>query len=111
LVRRWRTASVAFHEPGIVLKSSWSQQLTIAYGEILTAERLRWRWGLRLHVRVGDAVRIAGWRGTREIEDELRRRGVRIVDCWGAIIAPTLADFEDELAKEPTRLRQSSDNA
>jgi hypothetical protein len=45
------------------------------------------------------------------IERGLRFVGVRIVDCWGAIIAPTLLDFEEELAREPLRMRQSSDNA
>jgi hypothetical protein len=102
---------VAFERAGIVVKRRWSRRVTIAYGEILTAERLRWRWGLRLHVRTMDPVRLSGWRGTTMIEDELRRRGVRIVDCWGAIIAPTLADFEEELARVPADVRQSSDNA
>jgi hypothetical protein len=46
-----------------------------------------------------------------ELENKLRNRGVRIVDCWGAIIAPTIADFEEELAREPVGMRQSSDNA
>lgn len=55
-------------------------------------------------VRTGRDERMA-------IEQELRRRGVRVVDCWGAIIAPTLLDFEDELARQPVGLRQSSDNA
>jgi hypothetical protein len=45
------------------------------------------------------------------VESELRRRGVRIVDLWGCIIAPTLLDFEEELAREPVRMRQSSDSA
>lgn len=45
------------------------------------------------------------------IEDELRRRGVLVVDCWGAIISPTLADFEAELGRGPARVRQSSDSA
>jgi hypothetical protein len=51
-------------------------------------------------------------RSRREaIESGLRFVEVRIVDWWGAIIAPTLLDFEEELAREPVRLRQSSDNA
>ena len=37
--------------------------------------------------------------------------GVRIVDCWGAIIAPTLLDFEDELDRKPVVVRQSYDDA
>jgi hypothetical protein len=45
------------------------------------------------------------------VEHKLRIAGVRVVDCWGAIIAPTLLDFEDELAREPRRVRQLSDDA
>jgi hypothetical protein len=37
--------------------------------------------------------------------------GVRIVDCWGAIIAPTLLDFEYELNLKPVLVRQSYDDA
>lgn len=78
----------------------------------MTAERLRSVWGLRLHVRPGDSVWVP-CRGARRtaLEDQLRRRGVRIVDCWGAIVAPTLLDFEDELARGPKTVRQSSDSA
>jgi hypothetical protein len=32
------------------------------------------------------------------VENELRGRGVRIVEEWGAMITPTLDDFEAELA-------------
>jgi hypothetical protein len=46
-----------------------------------------------------------------EIEGDLHSRGVRIVDEWGALITPILADFQAELAREPIRMRQSSDNA
>ena len=102
---------VAFLDGGLIVKRRRSRRFTVAYGEVLTVERLRWRWGLRLHLRTSDPVWVSGWNGTADIENELRRRGVRIVDCWGAIITPTLADFEDELANEPVRLRQSSDNA
>ena len=101
---------IAFRDPGLIVKQRWSRQFTIAYGEILTAERLVGPWGLRLHVRTGEPIRIPGWRRRTEVEDELRRRGVRIVDGYGAIISPTLADFQNELANEPVRLRQSSDN-
>jgi hypothetical protein len=37
--------------------------------------------------------------------------GARVVDEQGAIIAPTLADFEAELARGPEPMRQSSDDA
>jgi hypothetical protein len=102
---------VAFRDPGLIVKRRWSRQFTVTYGEILTAERLAGHWGLRLHVRTGKPIRVPSRHAGRDVEDELRRRGVRIVDCYGAIISPTLADFEDELANEPVRLRQSSDNA
>jgi hypothetical protein len=101
---------VAFREPGLIVKRRWSRQFTVAYGEILTAERLARPWGLRLHLRTGESIRIRGSRRRTKIEDELRGRGVRIVDGYGAIISPTLADFETELANEPLRLRQSSDS-
>jgi predicted HTH domain antitoxin len=104
-----RVRIVSFDGPGLIVKARRAR-FTIAYGEILTAERLRTRRELRLHTRMGDDVRIA--RGSASsVEDELRRRGVRIVDCWGAIIAPTLLGFEEELAREPVRMRQSSDSA
>jgi hypothetical protein len=38
------------------------------------------------------------------VERGLRWSGVRIVDCWGAIIAPTLLDLEEELAREPVTM-------
>ena len=102
---------VSFEQQGLILRRGRSR-FTVAYGEVLTAERLRSIWGLRLHTRSTDPVRIACRREARiALEDELRRRGVRVVDCWGSIISPTLADFEDELDREPVRVRQSSDNA
>jgi len=84
----------------------------VAYGEILTAERLRGGRGIRLHTRTTDPVRLAvGRRDVADLEAHLRSHGVPIVDCWGALITPTLADFETELARSPGRMRQSSDNA
>jgi hypothetical protein len=86
--------------------------VSLAYGEILTAERLGSGLGLRLHTKGTEPVRIlCRGEGRESIENELRRRGVRIVDEWGAIITPTLDDFTAELAREPERVRQSSDNA
>lgn len=102
----------SFERPGLVVKRRWHGRFTITYGEILTAERIVTGRGLRLHTRTTDPVRVV-CRGTEriEIENELRRRGVRIVDEYGAIIAPTLEDFEQELARRPRPMRQSSDNA
>lgn len=100
-----------FDERGLVLRGWRGGRFTVAYGEVLTAERTRQSWRIVLHtVGMGE---ISLWcRGRRQpIEDELRRRGVRVVDCWGAIISPTLADFEQELDRERIRVRQSSDNA
>jgi hypothetical protein len=83
-----------------------------AYGEILTAERLPSMWGLRFHTRTSKPFRVACRGAARiAIEGELRRRGVRVVDEYGAIIAPTMEDFEAELNCGPGELRQSSDNA
>src|SRR3954469_23388682 len=105
-----RARIVSFERLGLIVKSRSAGQFTISYGEILTAERLS--RGLRLHTRTTDPVHISGRRsGVMEVEQELRRRGVRVVDRWGAIISPTLADFEEELDRKPVRVRQSSDNA
>lgn len=97
---------------GLVIKPWARASVTVEFGEVLTAERLRSIWGLRLHRCSGEPLRIA-CRGAKRvaIEGALRRRGVRVVDCWGAIIAPTLLDFEDELARAPESVRQSSDSA
>ena len=99
---------VSFEELGLVLKKGLKDQFTLTYGEILTAERRRSpRRGLRLHTRSTDPVLVACGDERFVIEDELRRRGVRVVDCWGCIIAPTLADFENEMMNKPVRVRQS----
>ena len=104
---------VGLDESGVVARERRVGELTIAYGEILTAERLRSGRGLDLHTRGRmEPVRVRCRRAEREmIESGLRFVGVRIVDCWGAIIAPTLLDFEEELAREPAAVRQSSDDA
>jgi hypothetical protein len=107
-----RASIASFEAAGLILKRPWRRGFTVTYGEILTAERLPSIWGLRLHTRTSDPVRIACRGEARaEIEDELRRRGVRVVDEHGAIIAPTLADFEAELTRGPEPMRQSSDDA
>jgi len=104
---------VRFEDAGLVVRARGFGELGIPSQEILTAERLRSRRGLDLHVRQrGEPVRVRRRRRDREmIESGLRSMGVRIVDCHGAIIAPTLLDFEEELDREPVRVRQSSDDA
>lgn len=107
-----RVSLVGFERPGLIVAQRWRGNFTVTYGEILTAERMASGRGLRLHTRTTDPVRVACRGAARtEIENELRRRGVRIVDEFGAIIAPTLEDFESELARRPSPMRQSSDNA
>lgn len=102
---------VSFETSGLVLKQRRTR-LPIAYGEILTAERRASpRRGLLLHTRSGEAVAVSCRRDRLSLEGELRFYGVRVVDCWGCIIAPTLADFEDELLNEPRGMRQSYDDA
>jgi hypothetical protein len=103
---------VRLDDAGVVVRARRSGEVVVPFAEILTAERLRSRRGLNLHMRGStDPVRVRCRRLRREtVERDLRFMGVRIVDCWGAIIAPTLLDFEEELAREPVHLRQSSDN-
>jgi hypothetical protein len=98
---------------GVVVQRRGVGELTILYGEILTAERLRSGRGFDLHTRGQmEPVRVRCRRSQLdEIESQLRFLGVRIVDCWGAIIAPMFLDFEEELAREPVRVRQSYDDA
>jgi hypothetical protein len=107
-----RVRVVRFDSPGLIVRSRFGRPFTIAYGEILTAARLRRASGVRLHTRTADPI-LMSVRGSRAIETEsqLRAKGVRIVDCWGALITPTFADVEAELAQHPGSVRQSSDNA
>jgi len=106
-----RVRILSFEPVGLIVKPRFGRQFTVAYAEVLTAERLR-RAGLRLHTRTTDPLRVrVRMRERAEAEAHLRRRGVRIIDGWGAIIAPTLLDFEEELARGPERVRQSSDDA
>jgi hypothetical protein len=107
-----RVKILRYEEPGLVVKPLRGQLFTIAYGEILTAERLRSRRGIRLHTRTTEPVRVAV-RGAAVLETEamLRDSGVRVVDCWGCLLTPTLADFEEALDQEPTSVRQSYDSA
>ena len=102
----------SFNRVAVVLKSRRRGLFVLTYGEILTAERRRGaRRGLRLHVRTSEPIRVSCRRDRLAIEDELRRRGVRVVDCWGCIITSSLADFEDELMNKPVGVRQSYDDA
>ena len=106
-----RARIASYEEPGLVLRRG-RQGFTLAYGEILTAERLASGLGLILHTRTSEPVRIRTRGESRLVaENELRQRGVRIVDEYGAMITPMLEDFEAELAREPVGLRQSSDDA
>lgn len=101
---------ISFERPGLVLARRWRGRITVTYREILTAERTARATRLRLHTRTTDPLDIACRRGERPtIEDELRARGVRIVDEYGAIIAPTLDDFQAELSRDPGLMRQSSE--
>lgn len=101
-----------FGDRGLVVKPLVGQAFGVAYREILTAERMRAGRGLRLHTRTTDPVRVA-LRGAALVDAEHRLRwmGVRIVDCWGCLLTPTLADFEDALNQEPMAVRQSYDSA
>lgn len=102
----------SFNRVAVVLKSRRHGLFVLTYGEILTAERRAGRRGrLRLHVRTSEPIEVACGGDRLAIENELRQRGVRVVDGWGCIIAPTLADFEHELMNKPTLVRQSYDDA
>ena len=98
---------------GVVIRGRRVGEFTVRYEAILTAERLRSRRGLDLHTPGNvQPIRIRCRRRDQLIlEHNLRIAGVRVVDCWGAIVAPTLLDFEEELDREPASVRQSSDNA
>ena len=102
-----------FDRRGVVLAPRRRQELvTIEFEEILTAERPPTPWGLVLHTRrMGRVVVRCLGRRRQEIEDALRRRGIRIVDEYGAMITPSFQDFLDELDRDPVQLRQSSDDA
>lgn len=107
-----RARILAYERAGLLLKPPIGSRFTLTYGEILTAERLASIWGIRLHTLSSHPVRIPCHGDARiAIEDELRRRGVRIVDEYGALITPTLADFQAELMRDPNDVRQSSDDA
>jgi hypothetical protein len=104
---------VELRDQGVVVKRRGQDELTIPYGEILTAERLPSRRGFDLHMRGQLAPLRVKCRRSRlyEIESGLRFMGVCIVDCWGAIIAPTFLDFQEQLDLHPVRVRQSYDDA
>ena len=106
-----RASIVEFAANGLYLRRR-RRRFSLSYGEILTAERLASGLGLRLHTVSSERFVIA-CRGSGRLatENELRRRGVRVVDEWGAMLTPTLSDFEAELARDPVRVRQSSDDA
>jgi len=98
-----RVQVVRFEEPGLVVKRRFRRRgFTVAYGEILTAERLSRAKGIRLHTVTTESVRLAV-RGSevRDTEAALRAKGVRIVDRWGALLTPTLDDFQKALEEVP----------
>jgi hypothetical protein len=69
--------------------------MTIAWSDLLSAQRSGGRPGFTLHLVVGDPVRIrVPRRAMREFERRLRDAGVRIVDQLGATID------ESQFAKE-----------
>jgi hypothetical protein len=89
-----------------------SSQVALAFSEILTAERMRNRRGLRFHLREREPLVVAiRRRDLWTAEDRLIANGVRVVDWLGAILTHTLSDFDDALDQEPGRVRQSSDDA
>jgi hypothetical protein len=93
-----RLKVVELDDVGVVVRGRRVGEFTIPFGEILTAERLRSGRGLNLHTRGRlEPVRVRCRRSRREAtESGLRFGEVRIVDWWGAIIAPTLLDFEED---------------
>lgn len=97
----------------MVIKRRRGGARRIPYSEILSAEHRPTPWGLRLHVRGSlEPLHVAcAERQRLNIEERLRSAGVRVVDEYGAMITPTVAEFEKHLAREPEHLRQSSDNA
>lgn len=96
----------------MILRRRWHGNFTVTYGEVLTAERTHWGRALMLHTRTMGTLRVSCRGNARlELENELRQRRVRVVDEYGAMITPTVADFETELARDPVRLRQLSDDA
>jgi hypothetical protein len=111
---RRRLRLLGFNDTGLdVGRRRGSGELSIPFAQILTAERVRSGRGFDLHLRGRlEPVRIrSGGTARAMAEGGLRAAGVRVVDCWGAILAPTLEEFEAELAREPLRMRQSSDSA
>jgi hypothetical protein len=108
-----RSRLIGVGDDGVVVRVRGAGARLVPFGEILTAERARSGRGIDLHVRgTLEPIRVRCRRSKlRHVEDSLRFVGIRIVDCWGAIIAPTLLDFEEELAREPVRVGQSSDIA
>ena len=107
----WRLERV--NSVGLILRPRFRRRrVALAYGEVLTVERPATPFGLVLHTRTTNPMRVSCSGERRlQIESELRRRGVRVVDEYGAMITPTVEDFEAELARAPMRLRQSSDDA
>jgi len=102
----------SLNDVAVVLRSRRRGLLVLKYGEILTAERASPpRRGLQFHaVLLDEPVYASCGKDRTAVEDELRSRGVRIVDAYGCMVTPTFEDFEAELINKPVRVRQSYDN-
>ena len=84
-------------ERGLLLASRrrGASTVTVAWSDLLSAQRSGGRPGFTLHLVVGDPVRIRmPRRAMREFEQRLRDAGVRLVDYLGATID------ESQYAKE-----------
>jgi hypothetical protein len=92
--------------------------MTIAWSDLLSAQRSGEWSGLTLHLVVGDPVMIRVRRRVmREFEQRVRDAGVRIVDSCGATIDESQFAKEADpgfvrrsIAEYPRWLRQSSDD-
>lgn len=88
---------------GMLLRRIGSRRpFTVAYGEIVTAERMASRLGFRLHAHGWESLVVLVRRSAqRGFEEELRAGGVVIVDDLGARIDES--QFEKEVDPEFNR--------
>ena len=92
-----RVTLVRFVTYGVILRRKWPSRdgLSLAWGEILSAERMPSGRGFRLHVLSGEPLTmIVGKDRQRDIEKSLRGGGVQIVDEYGARIDESQFDKE-----------------
>lgn len=83
LTAQVRVSLVSFEPQGLVLRSRRAGRFTVAYGEILTAERTRRGTRITLHTRAHGELSVPARSGGSMTEGVLRGYGVRIVDHWG----------------------------